>query len=101
MSDRAFTALRRKLEAWELEHLRALIATQADRIERLEDEVDILKQNAEFWRNRAEDLVHEITDPDFNYGITPEGQIGIVDSDDNPLIERRGQPIESGNIRAI
>ena len=78
MTDRTFTAIRRKLEAWELEHLRALVSTQADRIDRLLTEVDILEQNAEFWRNRAEDLVREITDADFNYSITPDGQMGIV-----------------------
>ena len=59
MPDRAFAAIRRKLESWEIDHLRTLVAQQRDRIERLEDEVDILQQNAEFWERHAHNLMRE------------------------------------------
>ena len=94
MPDRTITAIRRKLEAWELEHLRTLVAQQADRIERLEDEVDILQQNAEFWHEQSMRMVRDLSDEGETVGITPDGQIGVVATDD-PMIERRGAPIEA------
>jgi len=93
--DRTFTALRRKLEAWELEHLRTLVAQQRDRIERLEEDVDALQRNAEFWERHAHDLMRDVADMGETVGITQDGEIGVVAMQDDPLIERRGQPVES------
>lgn len=85
-TDRTFAALRRKLEAWELEHLRTLVSQQHDRIERLEAEVDILQQNAEFWERHAHDLMRDVADMGATVGINQDGDV---------FVERRCQPIEA------
>lgn len=97
MTDRTLTNLRRRLEKWELDHLRTLCAQQADRIERLETELDIARQSADYWREDAFALTRELMDAGETVGLTRDGQLGIVrsDADDNVLIERRGQPIEA------
>lgn len=95
MPDRAFAAIRRKLESWELDHLRTLVAQQGDRIERLEDEVDILQQNAEFWERHAHNLMRDVADIGETVGITRDGVIGVVHTADDLMTERRGQPIEA------
>lgn len=81
MSDHTLNAIRRKLEAWELEHLRTLVSQQRDRIERLEDEVDILQQSADFWERHAHDLMRDVADMGETVGITKDGQVGIVKPD--------------------
>lgn len=78
MTDRTFNAIRRKLEAWELDHLRALVSQQADRIERLETECDIARESAEFWQDRAQDLWRDLTEDGETIGMTKDGQIGVV-----------------------
>lgn len=96
MTDRTITNLRRRLEKWELDHLRTLCAQQADRIERLEDELDITRQSADFWREDAFELARELIDAGETIGLTRDGQLGVVrNDDDDVLIERRGRPIEA------
>lgn len=87
-------ALRRRLERWELDHLRALSAQQADRIERLETELDIAQQDAEFWHAQTITMMSELQAEGAGIGLTKEGALVIIPNDDGPLIERRGQPIE-------
>lgn len=54
--DKSLQALRRKLEAWELEHLRQHCAEQAQRIEELEREHDYLLSVCDQWQREAEAL---------------------------------------------
>ena len=95
MTDRTLTNLRRRLEKWELDHLRTLCAQQADRIERLETELDIAQESADYWREDAFALTRELMDAGETIGLTRDGQIGVVRNDDDVLTERRGQPIEA------
>ena len=77
--DRIIATLKRRLARWELDHLRSLAGQQADRIERLETELDIAQQNAEFWERHAHDLMRDVSDLGKTVGITPEGDVGVVD----------------------
>lgn len=66
-------SIQRRLERWELDHLRALCAVQAEEIERLKCEVDYADSIAEMWQH-----IHDITQetPQASIGLTQAG--GIV-----------------------
>lgn len=89
MTDRTLSTLRRRLEKWELDHLRTLCAQQSDRIERLETELDIARDSADFWREDAFALTRELMAAGETVGLTRDGQLGVVrsESDDNAPIE--------------
>jgi predicted nuclease with TOPRIM domain len=55
-----FQALRRKLERWELEHLREHCAEQAERIEQLERELRDVQCVAEQWQSEVEALREDV-----------------------------------------
>lgn len=78
MTDRTITNLRRKLEKWELHHLRALCAQQADQIDRLETELDTARQSSDYWREDAFELMRELMEAGKTIGLTRDGQIGVV-----------------------
>lgn len=64
-----------KLEAWELQHLRALCAEQAQRIESLEQALSSAQLSADLWGDlarEAQDALHEAGVGAM--GITREGQ---------------------------
>lgn len=82
MSARADAALRRKLHAWELEHLRRVVAEQQQRIEALEGEnsdlcrrVDYLEFLSDSWR---EDALRAIEDAGSAPGLTIDGHLVAV-----------------------
>ncbi len=75
-------AIQRKLDAWELEHLREhaaalaeLVDQQSAEIERLKSELAWADDCAEMWQNAANAL-QESTGA--TIGITREGQMGVV-----------------------
>lgn len=51
----ATRALQKRLEAMELEHLRALATAQARRIERLKHCNQMLRNRVQYWRERSYD----------------------------------------------
>lgn len=65
-------SIQRRLERWELDHLRALCAVQAEEIESLKREVDYADSIAEMWQR-----IHDITQetPQANIGLTQAGEI--------------------------
>lgn len=85
--DRTVQSLRRRLERWELEHLRRHAAELADRLERAaaeleqaQDEAQRAWHMAEHWREEALSLAHELMEAGAVVGITQDGQIGVVAS---------------------
>lgn len=78
MPDRTLTNLRRRLEKWELDHLRSLCAQQAERIDQLESDLALTQQNADFWRDDAFELAQELMDDGKTVGLTREGHLGVV-----------------------
>lgn len=86
--NRTIESLRRRLEKWELEHLRALAADLSERLERAEQEIDRLKgaqynaeSSAEYWSQNAWDLQRALYDAGLHVGITQDGQMGVIKPD--------------------
>ena len=60
MHSPATASIQRRLERWELDHLRALAAVQAERIEELERDLADAESRAGFWRDDAFALQREL-----------------------------------------
>jgi hypothetical protein len=72
--------IQRKLDAWELEHLRELCAEQAERIERLERELADADRAAEFWQDAHRGLSDHLDDQ-HAIGLTMDGQLLVVEKE--------------------
>lgn len=104
MNDRTISTLRRRLEKWELEHLRKLAAELHERIEiaeeakrRAEDEASRAWESAEFWRENAFELQEELMNDGYTIGLTKEGQMVAIKSDLPTDAERQSDSIEQLN----
>lgn len=73
--NQATLSIQRKLERWELDHLRALCAVQAEEIEHLRRELRYAEDCAEMWQR-----IHDITreDPSAQVGLTTSGEVVAV-----------------------
>lgn len=81
MANRILTALRRRLESAELEHLRRVVAEQGERIVQLEAENARLSDDyyhacrmEDFWRENF----HDAAASDVAVGVTRDGTLLIV-----------------------
>lgn len=54
--DTTLNRLRKKLERWELEHLRQHAADLSDRVDRAEESAHREATNADYWRDQCEDM---------------------------------------------
>ena len=79
-------ALRKRLERWELEHLRQLAASLADRLEAAEQRIEALEidaarawDTAEAWREDAQRLVEELEAAGATVGLTQGGALVVCD----------------------
>jgi hypothetical protein len=75
-------AIRRHLNKWELAHLRALAAAQADRLEKAEEELARARddanaawRDAEFWQTQAQTLIEELREAGTEVGMLPTGEL--------------------------
>lgn len=84
--------LRRRLERWELRHLREHVLELAGRLEEAESRVREAEQRAsdadeiiEFWREHALDLQRAVADHEFAthrcVGLSADGQLMVVRCD--------------------
>ena len=78
-------AIRRRLERWELDHLRALAAQQAMQLEeeraaheRTRECLESAERFGDFWRERFDELAADLIAAGETVGITRDGQVGIV-----------------------
>lgn len=71
-------AIRRRLEKWELDHLRQLALELQERLERAEEEASRAWESAEFWRENAMSLQQELWDEGATIGITKTGQMVVA-----------------------
>ena len=75
----ATAAIQRRLERWELDHLRALVAEQAERIEQLEAQLRYAEDAALSWRNDAIDMQRELAEQcGGRPGLTRSGRLVVV-----------------------
>lgn len=84
---KAINALRKRLERWELEHLRALSASLSDQLEAANERVEALHsdlarawRNAEAWQDDAMELVKALEAAGTEVGITQAGQLVAIDA---------------------
>lgn len=73
----ATLSIQRRLERWELDHLRALCAVQAEEIERLKREVEFADDCALMWQ-RGHEQLSEHLDAQHAVGLTVSGEIVVV-----------------------
>ncbi|MBP6897321.1 MAG: hypothetical protein KBC94_23135 [Pseudacidovorax sp.] len=79
----ALVKLKRRLERWELDHLRQHAAELAERLEDAERRRSYADQQADFWREQCMRLEEAITDEDSGSGR----QIGLTLSGDLVVVE--------------
>jgi hypothetical protein len=104
LNDPALRALRRRLERWELDHLRAHAASLAARVEVLEDELNQADQCANSWRDEAMRLIDRALDEGDSPGITPSGHLVVVKADvdsQTPALPAIGAPLDGGTYAGI
>lgn len=77
--------IRRRLEKFELEHLRTHCNELAARIEPLSEENEALRdeisrawENGNAWHERFFDLYMEINCKDLQVGMTKDGEVGVL-----------------------
>jgi len=74
----ATASIQRRLERWELDHLRALCAVQAEEIDRLRSELTYAENCADMW-NRAHEQLAEHLDSQHVLGLTQAGEVVVVE----------------------
>lgn len=82
--DRAFQAIKRKLEAAELEHLRRHVSELQARLEQAEERAALAEEHAESWREAFFDFQEQVADEleaaGKAVGLTKDGAILVVDA---------------------
>lgn len=86
---RQVAAIQRRLERWELTHLRALCATLADRLEKAEADLERARDDAasawcaaDAWASEADTLVQELRQDCKDVGLTQDGHLVVVPTSD-------------------
>lgn len=97
MIDKTLNALRRKLEQWELSHLRQHCAELAERLEAAEARARDAEDWAEYWRENAFNLQQELMDGGFQIGLTKEGALIAIQPDLPTDAQVRNDSIEQIN----
>lgn len=82
----ALLAIQRKLDKWELDHLREHAAQMATQAEHLEAQLQMLQARlehaesvADYWREQVLQLQDELSD-DVRLGMSSDGTLGLVDA---------------------
>lgn len=80
--DTTLNRFRKKLERWELEHLRQHASDLAARLELAEERAHKEATNADFWQDRAEEIWRDLTGQGAMLGLTMDGRvIALVNHD--------------------
>lgn len=80
MSNNAIAALKRKLDRWELDHLRQHAADLAARLERAEEDRDYYRETTEFWHEESMRMIESLQNDGAIIGISKEGNISVIDA---------------------
>lgn len=91
-AQKTIAALRKRLERWELDHLRVLAARQEEqlqaaleRIEALESEASHAWRTAESWREDAMQLIKDLEEHGAQVGLTQGGQLVTMQQEGGAL----------------
>lgn len=82
---RQLTTIQRKLDRWELIHLRALAASLHEQVEQLEGNLERARADAasawrevDTWRDQVQSLIEELQVTGREVGLTRDGQLVCV-----------------------
>ena len=78
----ATASIQRRLERWELAHLRALAAVQAEEIERLRSDLAYAEDCAEMWQRDHDNLSDHLASGTADarcIGITQSGELLVIE----------------------
>jgi hypothetical protein len=75
----SLVSIQRKLNRWELDHLRHHALDLAERLELAEQLIEAAQSTSEYWREQCFELMQELQDHGAAIGITQAGQIGVVE----------------------
>ena len=78
MKNNVIATLRRRIEKWELDHLRALAAELHEQLAQRERELDRANELLEFWQQTAQNLQEDMHDSGAVVGMTVNGHIGAI-----------------------
>lgn len=78
MPDNTLASLRRRLHAWELQHLRQLATELSERLDHAEEDAHRGWLAAEAWREDYFALVQETLEAGESLGMTKDGRIGVL-----------------------
>ena len=76
--DPVLRRLQRRLERWELEHLREHAAALAAQVEDLERRLQAAESSADFWWQQVEQLREELPDG-AQLGLTVDGALHVLE----------------------
>lgn len=81
----SLASIQRKLDKWELHHLRQHALDLAERLELADqaitlakDQIDSAQFQTDYWQRECFELVQELQDAGETIGITKSGQIGVM-----------------------
>lgn len=74
----SLTSIQRKLDRWELAHLRQHAAELADRLEQAERFLEVERAAADAWRENCFELMQELQDNGATLGLTQSGVVGVM-----------------------
>ena len=74
----SLACIQRKLDKWELYHLRQHAAELADRLEQAEQSLEIERAAADSWRENCFELMQELQDNGETLGLTKSGVVGVM-----------------------
>jgi hypothetical protein len=79
MSDRAIAAICRRLDKWELNHLRQHATDLSEQLARVEEDRDYYKELAEFWCEQSRNMVEEMQEAGAVIGMTKDGHLQVIE----------------------
>lgn len=74
----SLACIQRKLDRWELNHLRQHAAELADRLEQAEQSLEVERASADAWRENCFELMQELQDNGETLGLTQSGVVGVM-----------------------
>lgn len=78
MPDTSIMRLRKKLELWELEHLRQHAADLADRLERALEDANREREMADYWHEQATTMILEAMEAGDEVCLSVAGEISVI-----------------------
>lgn len=78
MTDKTVSALKRKLDRWELQHLRQHAAELAQRLEEAEDARDYYRDCADDWHRQTMSLIADLQEDGAVIGLSQNGELSLV-----------------------